>query len=415
MKFLVANSDNGGFKQISCVKGTDTLKKDATQPKLITNYFADIPRLNHILAFRIVFDRYIVALRPKSVCIYDLHSDEYEQIREIELSARPLCFEELDEDLNAFFVASSTGGKIWIISFDEDKEVVEVQLEELDGLQSINSVAHNSEVPGTFAYGGTEVELKVVRLWATPEEFEQGLDAKKFDVSSVFAFKNAAKDYLGILPKVCHNRIRFLPTPEGTEPSKDHFKLVVGTTDGKLRTYNLAKKKRPTNDWYLGDKKPIITLTVVDNAESVIVTNNQNMIAKYSLTEVNPRGHKVNTATAGTIYHPVAKLHGKYLEGGNTGAVYGLQVEEGLVATGGLDRYLRVFDLESRRILAKVYMAVEVADVIILDYEDLLDDMTEAQQEEEVKKRKREETVDDEEEDALWDELEQNSKKQKHK
>ena len=87
--------------------------------------------------------------------------------------------------------------------------------------------------------------------------------------------------------------------------------------------------------------------------------------------------------------------------GGNTGATFGVHIYERIVAFAGLDRYLRVFDLESREILAKVYLGVEVSALLILDDEDTED--------EETKKRKRKEEEDDEE---LWNQLD--TKKKTH-
>ena len=85
--------------------------------------------------------------------------------------------------------------------------------------------------------------------------------------------------------------------------------------------------------------------------------------------------------------------------GGNTGATFGVHIYERIVAFAGLDRYLRVFDLESREILAKVYLGVEVSALLILDDEDTED--------EETKNAKEEE--DDEE---LWNQLD--TKKKTH-
>ena len=93
---------------------------------------------------------------------------------------------------------------------------------------------------------------------------------------------------------------------------------------------------------------------------------------------------------------------GKYQEGGNTGAIFGvLCFKDTFVATGGLDRYLRVYDLETREMVSKVYMGSQIADILFLEGEE---------------EEESEEEVDEEEENnALWDELESNrpAKKQK--
>ena len=99
-------------------------------------------------------------------------------------------------------------------------------------------------------------------------------------------------------------------------------------------------------------EKPIVTLTFANDEQTeIIVTDTHSLIAKYSLTQVE-KAFKTISASAGEIVKPVPKLLGKFT-GGNTGATFGVHIYERIVAFAGLDRYLRVFDLESREILAK--------------------------------------------------------------
>lgn len=395
MKFLVACQDNGGFKQIDCIARTDTSRKDAPQPRRITQFFGDVAKQNHILQFAVVQDTFIVALRRQLLCIYDLLSDDYELLREIPLPQSPVCFRDLG-DLEAVVVVFAH--LALIISLDPDHDPVEVKLSDDN---TISDLAVNPEHPGVWAYGGRDYDVTVAQLWTDDDDFTTKLEAKSFPVDVKFRAENSPPNHLDISPKIWPKCIRFLP---------GQFNVVVGTHYGELRVYHFTDNVKPLHHWKVCDK-PIITLTVVDDGDAVIVTNAQLLVAKYLLTKIDPRGWREHLALAGDIFHPLCRLLGKFLEGGNTGAVFGVAVFDDVVATGGLDRYLRVFRTTTRSLLAKVYVGLEVLDVIVLDGDDKLQEVEDARLAEK-EKRQRE---NDDEADQIWQELEEASKKRKRK
>lgn len=393
MKFLVACQDNGGFKQIDCVARTDTSRKDAPQPRRITQFFGDVSKRNHILQFAVIQDTFIVALRRQLLCIYDLLSDEYELLREIPLLQAPVCFRDLGDALEAVVVVLKH--LALIVSLDPDHDPIEVKLTD----NEISDLAVNPETPGVWAYGGKDFDITVAQLWDSDDDFTKKLDKKLFSVDVKYTAKNSPPNHLDISPKIWPRRIRFLP---------GDFRLVVGTHYGELRVYDFTKDLKPLHHWKVCDK-PIITLTVVDDGDAVIITNAQLLVAKYLLTKIDPRGWREHLALAGDIFHPLCRLLGKYLEGGNTGAVFGVAVFDDVLATGGLDRYLRVFRATTRSLLAKVYVGLEVLDVIVLDGDDKLQEI-EDERYEEKQKRQRE---NDDEAEQIWEELEEASKKRR--
>ena len=117
----------------------------------------------------------------------------------------------------------------------------------------------------------------------------------------------------------------------------------------------------------------------------VIVTDKHTFVARLSLVEVNAKGQRIVSASAGTFYRPTLKVLGKYTEGGNTGAIFGVDIslDANIVAFGGLDRYLRVFDITSRKLLCKVYLGTQVSCLEIMDDADD-DEANEAREDDEV-------------------------------
>ena len=418
MKILVAADDTASGKLIECNRGTDTSKQDVPQPKSITNCFT-VPKFNyssrikHLINFNYQF--FIASRIDGTVSVYDFEEDpnSKETLAEDEK-------DELDVNVNLFKhlhdykVPIATGdkpiglfkiekldsvlvpyasGKVYLIHVGDFKfEPLEINLPEENPIEAF---AVSPDYENIIAYGGKEVDLKVVKLY--DENLNSSIfkkDYKKlFKPEVVFAAKNVKNDHLDLRVPIWITGILFFKND-----TKDSFKLITSTRYGHLRIYDSTHGRKPKKNYQVS-QDPILTLTFADEHQNeVIVTGPNSLIAKYSLTQVDEKAFKTNSASAGEIVKAVPKSLGKYT-GGNTGATYAVDVVENIVAFSGLDRYLRIFDVNTRELLAKVYLGVEVSSLVILDDED--------EEEEEVKRKREAEAEEDEE---LWIQLDKKQK-----
>lgn len=391
----MTSDDTGAAKEIVCGPGTDTSKKDTPQPTSVAQIFEE-PKsssASKIVYTSLLNNRYAICCRlDTSISVYDLQDEAKvlvcHQTFE-ELKGNKSVSLHLFTNLQAIVIGLNTG-KVAIVRLQKGARVPNecqvVQLPEGKNIETLEACPHDD---GVFAYGGKENDLRIVRIFKSGKK----LTVLK-SVEVLFAAKNVKNDHLDLRVPIWINKIRFLPL-------ESSFKLVTATNYGQLRIYDTDHGKKPLHDYQIGTN-PLITLNFVgSNHDEVVVSDNKNVVAKYSLTSIDKKAFKTNSATAGDIIKSVPKLLGKYQEGGNTGAIFGVEsFKDEYLATGGLDRYLRVYDLGSRSIVAKVFVGCQVSDIIFLEGEEPESTVEEVNQEEEN--------------DALWEELESRPvKKQK--
>ncbi|KAI3403718.1 NSA1 [Candida oxycetoniae] len=421
MKVLVSSDDTGGAKLAIFKRGTDTSKQDAIQPEAITNcliqpYSNYGSRIIHLLNYNY---QYLIASRYGGILsIFDFEEKEekendkankddaneetlFEHLHDyripVEKDDKPVALVKA-EKLDSVFVAYESG-KVFVIYIGDFK--FEPLLINLSNSGPISAFTNNPRRENVFAYGGKENDLQIVELYDAKVNstiFKKEDYRLVFSPKTIFKAKNVKNDHLNLRVPIWITNVLFFSDKK--EGSCKHYNLITSTRYGQLRIYDTAHGRRPIKDFQVAEK-PIVTLTFASEEENeVIVTDTHNMIAKYSLTQIDDKAFKTNSASAGNIIKPVPKLLGKFT-GGNTGATFGVQIHEELATFAGLDRYLRVFDLDTRQVLAKVYLGVEASSLLIIDDED---------EEDEDQKRKREE--EEAEDEQMWDQL---NKKQKQK
>ncbi|EMG49915.1 NSA1 Ribosome biogenesis protein NSA1 [Candida maltosa Xu316] len=405
MKFIISADDTGAAKEVVCNKGTDTSKQDAKQPTSITNFFTEPDatlksRIVHLLSFNY---QYIIATRLGGhVSVYDLNEEveqeeKYKLLHDFELPVadddKPIALAKI-EILDSIIVAFESS-KIFLIHIDDKFKFkpLEIQLPEY---KPISAFTVNPEAENIIALGGKEHDLQIIQIFnkkINSTIFKKKNYEKEFQSTVIFKAKNVKNDHLDLRVPIWITNILFCKNN-----GNPGYKLITSTRYGQVRLYDTNEGKKPRKD-YPVSQKPIVTLSFANEEQTeLIITDTHSLMAKYTLEKIDEEAFKTNSASAGDIIRPVPKLLGKFT-GGNTGATFAVQVYENIVAFAGLDRYLRVFDLESREILAKVYVGVEVSSLLILDDED--------EDDEETKKRKREEEEDDED---LWNQLDTKKK-----
>ncbi|XP_033762511.1 WD repeat-containing protein 74-like [Pecten maximus] len=206
---------------------------------------------------------------------------------------------------NNFVTASSTG----VVRLWKDVE----DFTEIQAGKDLYCMTNNPVTPNVLATGGKENELKIWNL----EEPEK----------PTFQTKNVKNDWLNLRVPVWVIQTRFLPQSE---------KLVTTTGHHQIRVYDPKAQRRPVLD-FTYDEYPITALSTWGSQDNqVLVGNTQGQMALIDLRK--------------------RAMVQQYK--GFAGGIRCIQCHESLplVASCGLDRYLRVHDLETRELLHKVYL-----------------------------------------------------------
>lgn len=400
MRFLVSADETGNIKEVESKSGVDTSKKDGPQPDLVQNILqkSDVTNVKNRIVNMVTFlDKWIVSARLGGyVTIYDTYNsseipeENFNLLHSYQLPAeKPISitkFEKWDFVIVAFessevFVLYFNGGE-----FDVEPLKIEIPPRTEGKLLTLSAFTANPYVPGVFACGGKDNDLQVLQLFdKKKKKFGKKDFLTPWPVKVLFQAENVEPDHLDLEVPIWISGILFC-----ADAPKKGFRLVTSTRHGHIRKYNTVEDAEPT-DSYKVCEKPILTLTfATKEQDEILVSDTHTFVARFSLTKVDAKAHRIVSASAGTFYKPSLKLLGKY-SGGNTGAIHGVDVYGGFVALGGLDRYLRVFDIQTRQLVVKIYLGTQISALLITDGEG---DVTE-------------EAKEKEEEEQFWNDLEE--------
>lgn len=212
-----------------------------------------------------------------------------------------------------------------------------------------------------LATGGEENDLKI---W------------KVDDLSKpVFAAKNVHNDFLNLRVPVWVSAAQFLWDSEN--------EIVLGTGNHTVRTYDTRVKRRPVLDVEYHEH-PITALSVTRDNNTVVIGNSAGFMGELDLrTGRQVGGFK---GVCGSIRDIVCHATQPY------------------VVICGLDRFVRVYDLKSRRLQKKIYMKSNLNCVSVTSDELQLDENSS----EGVLKRTKDEAdeveiKEEEEDESVWE------------
>lgn len=393
MKLIATAEDSGGFKEIVCVKGTDTSSQTAPQPEKISSFDEQGIRC-HIQKLIVVPTRQgdvVVAARANgTISLYEIN-DTYDLIN---TATDGLVDDSKDKDrfvglifVSGYIFAASEQGRITIIDPESIRDNLSVASCSLKAPLSA-FVGHPTQ-RGVFAYGGKENDVKIVRLFKE-SPFE---DVKP---EQLFQGKNVKNDKLDLRVPIWITNIVFINTDKDTEHS---WNFITTTGYGQVRKYDTSHGRKPIMDKKLSDK-PLKQVALTSNDSEVICSD--------------------TNATTALFHVEKGTLLAKYK--GSVGAVQGLHSyiadDEQLLVTGALDRYVRVFDINTREQVAKVFVGSKVTSVWLLDTSSGQNVPNEDNNDEQMKKKKRplrrsEKEAQKEDPDQVWEELEQLEKETK--
>jgi len=237
---------------------------------------------------------------------------------------------------------------------------------EVNAGSGISRMRQNKSQRNRVATGGKENSLKV---W----------DLDRPD-KPIFAAKNVKNDWLDLRVPIWDRDMAFIP---------DSDKIVTCTGHHQVRVYDPATpQRRPVLEVQFGEY-PLTALALPAGNDSVVVGNTQGDLAILDLRKGLVRGRLKGLAggVRGLECHPTLPL----------------------VASCGLDRFLRVHNVHDHKLQHKVYLKSRLNCVLLssssLEYggEDLSGDV------EEVKQEK------DGEDDEVWDAMETVTEKTKRR
>lgn len=338
MKILLAASDIGGLKEIVCTRGTDTSLQSAPQPEALETFCVE-KRDTHILHIRLYQDRYVVTTRLGGVVdIYDLQN-AYELVRKYDnlglVSGERFISLVVPKTGDAYCYACTDRGQVFAINLedlDTQPDALQLPIKYVEGKKEISCFAQHPTEKDVFLFGGKEIDLHVTKL---------DRKAKKFSI--VFKAKNVSTNRIQLREPIWISKAEFV------SDSTDSFEMLTVTRQGQMRYYDTSKGKKPRASYKIS-ADAIVAMSLLDTEKKqVICSDTHRTTARFDYS----RG----------------LMEGKYTGSvGSTGAISVFRKSNLLVA-GGLDRYIRCYEIGSRECLVKVYVGTEIADVVILSDE----------------------------------------------
>ncbi|QRG40392.1 hypothetical protein FDK38_004862 [Candidozyma auris] len=412
MKFLVSSDETGNLKEVVCAEGTDTSSKEAIQPELVRSILTQSDYTNvrtRITHMTVVKDILVTARMGGIVNFYSISADESHEYGATLQTYKLNCDEGSNpvslihlEALGCLMVALDSA-EVFVLSIEGGQTEIPVSLR-LPGRSGKNSqpisvFVQNPYEPGIFAYGGKCNDLQVVKLF-DKKRMKNG--AKIFNSGSrvtpevVFQAENVEPDHLGLDVPVWITGILFQKNA-----GKKGFKMVTSTGYGQIRLYDTSLEEEPIGSYKICEKPIRVLQFATDHEDEVIVADSHNFVARVSLFKVDAKAERIVSASAGTFYKPSLKILGKYSKGGNTGAINSIarSPSRNVVATGGLDRYLRVFDVQTRNLLAKVYLGTQISSLLFIEDDGLSN----------LDRDQAESALEDQNDDEIWEQLDHNA------
>ncbi|CCF59377.1 hypothetical protein KAFR_0G03450 [Kazachstania africana CBS 2517] len=431
MRFLVSCSDSGSLKEVVCNQNTDTSVLAAPQPLHVESHLTqglknEIDQICEIAGDCMLVGRRNGALElvkttrvPKTYeeegeakPIFDitnfeiihkldglLNDSKLEPLfqkskRRTKQSDSFIAISKLPNYDNDYLV-STRSGLLHIIRVKDNKELHLQITHEVKAPLEFATVFDNVKIEDKtiIAYGGEENPIKLIELNNTNEELNQ-----------IWEAKNVANDRLDMRVPVWPTGLQFLnPQQNPSDKSKLNYQFVCVTRWGHLGVYVTQHGRKPLHYIdLLPNREPLTRLAMVGNLTKL---GNLNETDINNFTFVTP-----DTKKDIWKFNEKGRLLGKYGKGDIVGASTFVTITNNkYLLAGGLDRYLRVYNVTSCKLIAKVYVRSKVNFIKMLDDEDILIPTPAAIDKQKTKRKISEETEDDAED--LWEKLETRAKK----
>lgn len=293
-----------------------------------------------------------IGLKDKTIQTYVVSQNVFESVTSYDAGDGCLkCIAKYDDGL---ITAVDSG----VVRYWKENELQT----ELNAGKDLHCMVQNQHCKNVIGTGGKENELKV---WDINTSSNDG---------PIFCAKNVKNDWLNLRVPVWVTGIQFL----------EENKVMTGTGHHQIRVYDIKAQRRPVLDMQF-DEYPISAVTLCPrNTNQVVVGNSRGNMALIDLR-------------VGKMIH---------LFKGFAGGIRSLQCHKTLplVASCGLDRFLRIHDLESKQCLHKFYLKSRL-NCLVFTKRSLVDNVENDNDEEGTQS---EEIIDSDQEsgDEIWDNME---------
>lgn len=150
------------------------------------------------------------------------------------------------------------------------------------------------------------------------------------------------------------------------------FRVAVTTRFGHVRLYETSKSRRPLVNVEVGEH-PLVALVPTAKDNEVVFCDTHATTAKFDVVSGRKIGHY--SGSTGSILCLDTFLPKKVKEEEDDEEERNLmvrlppmaQANTPLLATGGLDRYLNVYNLDTRQLVGKIYVGTKLSAVCIVD------------------------------------------------
>jgi len=455
MRLLVSCTHNGSLKEIVCNQDTDTSVQTARQPFSVKAHMVEDAnaKISQLLS---VGGSLVVARDNGSVELYDctrvphtVDSDDVTtdditattdkeeapvvlkpmfDITEFELlstvsdllndtrlenaskksSMRTKIYDtfvsmhQLPNNKNVLLLASKSG-LVHIISIKKNTlKLIKTHeiIAPLDFAQIYDNTNSKSVV---FAYGGEENLVKLVKLSANFKE-----------LTKIWEAKNVANDRLDMRIPVWPTALKFLNPQDSNkiESDKLNYQFVVVTHWSHLAVYQTQHGRKPLEYIDLLLKRdPLACLEMVGNEKLMTAAGNlkSSDVNDFSFVTTDLKKNVMRFNNKGRL---ITKFGKDDIVGS---AFFVITVKGKYLLQGGLDRYVRVFDLESARRIAKVYVTGKCNNVLMLDDDEVEIPQPPGKGKRAQKKRHQPENETEQDVEELWGHLEENGSRKKTK
>jgi ribosome biogenesis protein NSA1 len=391
MKIFLAAEDTGAIKEVVFDEGMDTSVQDGPQP-LITS-FAALGKLKHIQKLALVTTskgtKYIAAARKNgTIEVYPyLLTEESTPIFVYSAEGAEKCpwigLTQYDDNT---VVAGLEDGRLFFL--DVSKVTIESDKPYDAPTASVKGplacFALDRELyPGKIAVGGKERDLEV---------FGWAVKGDEVTVRSEFQARNVKSNEIDMRVPVWISGILFQAS------DKDGFRVITATRHGQIRVYETWHGKRPKWDFKV-TKDPLRTLAPGMDASNVVSSDAHSSTFKFNFADNEKIVLKNKDNNQNKEHNRKSPCVVEKFPGSLGAVLHLVTTDNGLLATVGLDRYLRIFDLETTECTAKMFVGTQVSSLLFVDTE------RKTAQEKHV-----EETA-EKEDDELWNDLDKVEKK----
>ncbi|GMM37424.1 ribosome biosynthesis protein [Saccharomycopsis crataegensis] len=299
------------------------------------------------------------------------------------------------------------------ILFDNDVPVIQVNLKRTRVHAFVDSTANF----GIFAYGGENEDLRIISVATELSDHKQKQlkgksKSKSLKLSQplvLYEAKNVKHDRLDLRVPVWVSNIVFFneetnkldhtPTPDEFKSQTVKLELLTTTYYGEIRKYDTSHGRKPVSNQIAfpaphntPNKKPkILTMGIGKTGvqdDAIVISDDHNSVIKYNIVKNRSLGKLV----------------------GAQGATQSIYCTMDVVVTGGLDKYVRVFEREDREQIAKVFVKSRISCVYLVEEDHEENDKKRSLEEDDEQDHSNEE--EDDGADDLWDQLEEEDESQ---